>query len=109
MTPMDNSLNLPPLDDHEKAVYDTIKQVFQGPRPDDVALQRYALVDETGGAPHSCAVLSQKIISADDGTFVGWQPLAIVLNEELAAALRAPDGTAPQTVDPDDVEGAGGP
>lgn len=109
MTPMDNSLNLPPLDDHEKAIYDTLKQVFTGSRPEDVALQRMAFVNEQGEDPRPVAMLSQRIIDKETAETVGWQPLAMLVNEELILALRAPDGGAPSTVSPDDVEGAGGP
>lgn len=102
---MDNSLNLPMLTDMEKAYYDTIKQVAQGARPDDLVLQRMAFKTPDGVTP--VAVISQKIIRAEDATFLGYQPLALLLGEEDVRNLVAPDGSEPEAVNPDEAEGAG--
>jgi hypothetical protein len=148
---MENKLNLPVLTDTEKAYYDTIKQVAQGPRPDDLVLQRMAMdapeparnlaarIKELAGTPaevesgqhaavqsqlaslavelaemvdagvQPCAVVSQKIIRAEDATFLGYQPLAMLIDDDEARLLIAPDGSRADSVNPHDAEGSGGP
>jgi hypothetical protein len=147
---MENSLNLPVLTDTEKAAYDTIKDVAQGPRPDDLVLQRMAidapeparklaaeikriaekpaeygsehaaaqsalasaaveLANLVDGGPQPCGVISQKIIRADDATFLGFMPLAMLIDEDEAKLLVAPDGSRAESVNPNEAEGPGGP
>lgn len=96
-----------PLTDTEKAYFDTIKQVTRSARPEDLSLRRMLLTDpHVAGPPRDVAVVVQRIVSSDDASTVGWQPLAMLLDDETATRLRGVDGKAPDSVNPDDVEGA---
>jgi len=90
-----------PLTDREKAYFDTIKQVAQSNRPNDLALWRMS----SEGKP--VAVVLQRILSAADATEVGWQALAIIPSDEVLERLRTIDGSGSEQFDPEDLEGAG--
>jgi sensor domain CHASE-containing protein len=92
--------DIAPLTDTEKAYFNTIKQVTRSSRPEDLSLRRMTL----DGEP--VAVIMQRVISSDSAQTVGFQPLALLVDDEIAAALRDHTGEAPTAVDASDVEGA---
>lgn len=91
---------LAPLTDTEKAYFDTIKQVAAGARPRDLALWRMTLDGR------DVAVVMQRIINRHDATEAGWQPLAVLLDDDTIERLRTHTGDAFKLADASDVEGA---
>lgn len=90
-----------PLTEAEKAYFDTIKSVTRSARPADLSLMRMGL-DE-----REVAVIVQSIIDSETAKFVGYQPLAIIVDDETTLRLRNADGDPPITVEPGGLEGAG--
>lgn len=88
-----------PLAEWEKAYFDTIKQVVRSPRPEDLKLFRMGLGNR------DVAVVAQRVLR-DDGTTAGFQPLAMLVDDELAAALQTADGRPTDSIPPDGLEGA---
>lgn len=98
-----------PLTDTEKAYFDTIKQVTRSARPEDLSLRRMMMVDSerpTITQPRAVAVIVQRVVSSDDATTVGYQPLAMLLDDDDAKRLRDIDGSAPESVNPEGLEGS---
>lgn len=89
-----------PLAEWEKAYFDTIKQVIRSPRPEDLKLFRMGLGNR------DVAVIAQRLVRAEDGTTAGFQPLALLVDDELAAELQMPDGSTTKSTPPDGLEGA---
>lgn len=90
-----------PLTETEKAYFDTIKYfVSKSTRPADLALLRM----ELDGKP--VAAIVQKIIDNRTAEFRGAQPLALIVTEDQLDRLRLFDGSGPESVNPNDVEGA---
>lgn len=89
-----------PLAEHEKARFDSVKQVARSSRPADLRLWR----GELDGTER--AIIVQRVIDSDTAETVGWQPLALVITDAEAERLRLPDGQQAETVDPEGLEGA---
>ncbi len=89
-----------PLTDTEKAYFDTIKSVSRSTRPADLGLNRMTLDGK------EVAVVVQSVIDSETAEFVGYQPLAIICDDETAERLRDVEGNASTRVPPDGLEGA---
>lgn len=88
------------LTDAEKAYYDTIRSVVSGARPRDLALMRMTLDGR------DVAVIAQRVVRTADASTAGWQPLALIVDDEVAARLRSVSGDAPDEIAADGLEGA---
>jgi hypothetical protein len=87
------------LTEQEKAYFDAIKDVSAGPRPKDLQLWRMTL----DGRP--VAVVCQRLID-DTAMEVGFQPLAILVDDDTASRLVGPSGERGELTAPDGLEGA---
>lgn len=99
-----------PLTETEKAYFDTIKQVTRSTRPADLRLFRMLLKDESrspSGKPKEVAVIVQRVIQSKDAKTAGWQPLAVIVDEDIVDRLLDPlTGHGARLVGPDGLEGA---
>lgn len=89
-----------PLTDYEMAQFDAIKQVATSPRPRDLQLWRMALDGR------QVAVIVQRVIDGTTAEEVGFQPIAMLLDDETTLRLRSWNAGEPQVVDPEGLEGA---
>jgi hypothetical protein len=72
-----------PLTDTERAYFDSLKQVASGSRPEALRLWRMRLDDR------DVAVVMQQVLDTGSAAEVGWQPLALILDEAtIFAAAR---------------------
>ena len=90
-----------PLTDREKAYFDSIKQVAQSTRPEDLHLWRMTLDGK------DVAVVLQRLLNASDGTEAGYQALALIPSDRVLERLRTVEGYQGEAIDPHDVEGPG--
>jgi hypothetical protein len=89
-----------PLSETEKAYFDTIRQVATSPRPEDIGLHRMTLDGR------DVAVVAHRVLDSTTAVLVGYQPLAILIDDETAARLRDADGKPTRPHRPEGLEGA---
>jgi hypothetical protein len=89
-----------PLTDAEKAYFDTLGQVASSPRPEALSLRRMVLDGE-----HDVAVAGQQVLRTETGEVAGWQPLALIVSDELVQRLSTVDGEAAAPHAPEGLEG----